>query len=248
MENASLVTLSKQMILRRQMAVIANNIANVSTVGFKRDRMLFTTVLKDIGGGRKAAFVKDAAVVHDPTNGPITMTGNPLDLAIQGEGYFQVETPDGIRYTRGGHFRLDPEGAIVTSSGYPVLGDDGVPILTIPGETNITITGDGTISTENGEIGRLAIMKFRDRNALHKIGADLYATDDQEGQGGIEPEESEDAQVVQGAVEESNVQPIIEMTRMITVMRSYQSAKRLIDDQDQIRRKAIRVLSGTQDN
>ncbi len=238
MENAALVALSRQMVLRRQMDVIANNIANVNTIGFKADRMLFATALRDIGNGQKAAFVRDIAVAHDYSDGPMAATGNPLDFAIRGDGFFQVETPDGIRYTRGGHFELDADGVLITSQGYPVLGDDGIPILTFPGDIELTVKADGTVSSESGEIGRLAVVQFDNVHKLRKEAGGLFDTDET-------PNEAEDASVVQGSVENSNVKPIIEMTQMIWVLRSYQSAQKLGDDHNRLMRQAISVLAGT---
>ncbi len=238
MENAALVALSRQMVLRRQMDVIANNIANVNTTGFKADRMLFATALQDVGHGRKAAFVRDIAVVHDYSEGPIKTTGNPFDIAIRGDGFFQVETPDGIRYTRGGHFALDADGVLVTSQGYPVLGDDDIPILTFPGDTEFTIKADGTVSSETGEIGRLSVVRFDNVYKLRKEAAGLFETNQV-------PRKVDDASVVQGSVESSNVKPIIEVTLMISVLRSYQAAQKLGDDHNRLMRQAISTLAGT---
>ena len=124
MENTVLAATAQQIAIRRQMDVIANNVANSNTLGFKGERMVFAQYLTDIGNGEKMAMVEIAAVVRDFTDGPLQATGNPLDVAIRGEGFFQVETPDGIRYTRSGNFRLDASGALVTSDGHapPIQG------------------------------------------------------------------------------------------------------------------------------
>lgn len=241
MENTALVALSQQMVLRRQMDVIANNIANANTIGFKSERMLFSEQLRDIGDGQQIAFVTDAAVVHDPSEGALTPTGNPLDLAIKGSGYFEVDTPDGIRYSRGGNFRIDADGVFVSSNGHPLLGQDGAPILTTPGDTEITIKADGTVSSESGEIGQLAVVTFENRSMLRKFGAGMY-----EAPNNVVPIPAVDADVIQGSVEESNVTPIIEMTRMISLLRNYQVAQRLTDEQDQLMRRSIGVLANTQ--
>ena len=243
MENTALVALSQQIVLRREMDVIANNIANASTVGFKTERMLFNEYLRDIGNGQQLAFVTDAAVVHDFSEGELTPTGNPLDVAIKGNGYFQVDTPDGIRYTRGGHFRLDADGVLVTPSGHPLLGDDLSPILIDPDDTEITIKGDGTVSSERGEIGVLAVVTFENRWSLRKFGAGMYEAPE-----GVTAVAAIEAKVIQGSVEESNVAPIIEMTRMISLLRSYQGAQSLSDKQDQLMRRSISVLANTSQN
>ncbi len=237
MENTALAVISQQIGARRQMDVIANNIANANTIGFKSERVLFTEYLQDIGNGQTIALVKDAAVVRDFRDGPIMATDNPLDVAIRGEGFFQVETADGIRYTRNGRLRLDSDGALVTSNGYAVLGKDEFPILTIPGDTQITISADGTVSSESGELGTLAVVAFENTYMLRKLGNGLYESD-------ILPDPATDATIVQGALENSNVEPIIEMTRMISLLRSFQGSQTLADQEHDLRRRAISVLGG----
>jgi flagellar basal-body rod protein FlgF len=238
MENTTFIVLSQQMALRRQMDVIANNIANTGTNGFKAGRMLFASYLQNVGRSERAAFVQDIAVALDPRDGEITTTNNPLDLAIQGEGFFKVETPDGIRYTRGGHFRLDDQGTLVTSEGDPLLGDDDFPIVTSPGDAALNIASDGTVEQDDIIIGRIDVVTFENVLALRKVRAGLYDTT-------LQPIPADSARVVQGAVERSNVEPIVEMTRMISLLRSYQGAQRLAQEQNQIRRRAITVLAGT---
>ncbi len=238
MQNASLVALSQQMVLRRQMDLIANNIANVNTDGYKAERMLFDTYLQPIGASGKAAFVQDVAVAYDTREGQISITGNPLDIAIKGEGFLPIDTTDGVRYARGGHFQLDQDGVLVTSSGHPLLGDDGFPIIASPGDTEITISSDGIVSSEGIEIGRLEAVTFDNLYALRKVAGGLFRTDQS-------PIPTGDAKFEQGAIERSNVEPIVEMTRMIALLRNYQGTQRLIQDQSQLRQRAISVLSGT---
>ena len=235
MENTALAVISQQIGARRQMDVIANNIANANTIGFKSERMVFSEYLQDIGNGQTIALVKDAAVVRDFSDGPIMATDNPLDVAIRGEGFFQVETADGIRYTRNGRLRLDGDGTLVTSNGYAVLSKDEFPILTIPGDTQITIGADGTVSSESGELGTLAVVAFDNPYSLRKLGNGLYESD-------VLPSPATDATIVQGALENSNVEPIIEMTRMIALLRSFESSQTLVDQQHDLRRRAIGVL------
>ena len=236
MNNTILVALSQHTALRLQMAVIANNIANSNTAGFKSERVTFATHLKDMGGGQKLAFVKESGIVRDPSDGPLMVTGNPFDLAIRGDAFFRVDTPQGERLTRGGQFRLDADGALVTANGYPVLGKNGLPLLIAPGDATITIARDGRVASESGEIGRLGLVTFDSGDELTKLGGGLYASD-------AEPIPSDDAEVVQGAIEASNVQPIVEMTRMIALLRSYQSAQSLAEKEDELKRRAIGTLA-----
>ena len=241
MENTVLAVISQQLGVQRQMDVIANNIANANTVGFKSERMLFTEFLQDIGNGQTVALVKDAAVVRDLSDGPLMPTNNPLDVAIRGEGFFQVETPDGILYTRSGRLHLDADGALVTTDGYALLSDDTLPILTVPGDTEITIQTDGTVSSESGEIGRLTVVAFDDPYGVRKLGGGLYESDDL-------PRPSDSASIIQGALEGSNVEPITEMTRMIAVLRSYQGSQKLGTEEHDLRRRAIGVLGSVSEN
>lgn len=236
MENTVLAVISQQIGARRQMDVIANNIANAGTIGFKSERMVFAEYLQDIGDGQTISFVKDAAVVRDFRDGPIIVTSNPLDIAIRGEGFLEVETVDGIRYTRNGRMRLDGDGTLVTSNGYAVLSRDEFPILTVPGDTEIVISADGTVSSESGILGTLSVVTFENPYVLRKLGNGLYESD-------VLPDRATDATtIVQGAIEDSNVEPIIEMTRMIALLRSYQSSQNLGDQEHDLRRRAIGVL------
>lgn len=238
MENTNYIALSSLTALRRQMDVIANNIANTTTTAYRAERVLFEEVLTDIGGGQTASFVVDYAVVRDTSEGHFSATTNPLDVAISGKGYMVVETDDGLRYTRNGHLKLNDEGTLVTSSGNPIL-DDGGKTITIPlGDGNVTITPDGVFSTESGRIGKLDLASFVNEQELSKVGDGLYSTDAQ-------PQPAEDAQFLQGMIESSNVQPIIETTEMIRLVRRYQSTQRLLEQADELRRRAINTLAGT---
>ncbi len=235
-ENTSLIALSRQSVLRREMDVIANNVANASTTGFRRQRMLFEEFLMDAGGGRKTSFVRDVGVVRDLTEGAKLATDNPLDMAISGEGYFSVDTEDGIRYTRNGRFRLDEEGTLVTIDGNPVLDADQRPILLNPGDGTVDIAPDGTITTDEGDIGVLGIVTFDNLQAVKASGGGLYETDQA-------PKPAEESSVRQGMIEGSNVEPILEMTRMINVLRAYQSTQDLVQKDGDMRRRSIERLA-----
>ena len=174
MENTVLAVISRQMGIEREMDAIANNIANASTDGFKSERMMFSEYLQDIGNNQTIAFVKVAGVTRDFTDGPIRTTGNPLDIAIRGEGFLKIETDDGILYTRSGRLHLDPTGMLVNADGQAVLGDSDLPILTFPGDPAIIIDPDGRMTSESGELGRLALVVFEDVSKLIKLGNGLY--------------------------------------------------------------------------
>ena len=231
MENTSFVALSLQGSLRRQMNVIAHNIANMNTTGFKGEKMMFIQHLeKSRGGerilGEKIAFVRDIATVRDTSEGSLIKTGNSLDLAIRGDGYFVVETASGERYTRNGRFRLDEAGQLVNQQGNAVLSDGGQPFFFAPGDTEITVSRDGTITTQNGALGRLRIVTFDNQQEMTALAGGLYSSQNQ-------PTDAEGPDVVQGMLESSNVQPIIELTKMISVHRAYESIQRLIEREDE---------------
>ena len=239
MENTGYIALSRQMTLRRQMDVIANNMANMNTPAYKGQSMLFVEYLETSDSGEKMSFVQDVALVRNLAEGQMTSTTNQLDVAISGDGYFEIDTPTGPRYTRNGVFQLNADGELVTSSGERVLGDGGNAITLPPNSSDITITRDGTVSTDQGPAGRLRLVRFDNEQALVKLANGLY---DAEGQDALP---AEDAEVMQGMVEGSNVQGIIELTRMIETVRQYSSAGKMVNDEHERQRRAIQSLGGS---
>jgi flagellar basal-body rod protein FlgF len=176
--------------------------------------------------GEKIAYVRDIATVRDLTAGGLEKTGNPLDLAISGDGYFVVETAAGERFTRNGRLRLDEAGQLVNQQGNAILSDGGQPFFFAPGNTEITVSRDGTITTANGALRKLRVVTFQNQQELTARAGGLYSSK-------FEPTDAESPDVVQGMHERSNVQPIIEMTKMISVSRSYESIRRLIEREDE---------------
>jgi len=244
MDNTSYVALSRESALWRQMAVTANNMANANTPGFKAEQMMFTSYLAKTKSdaspfGRKVAFAQDVGVLHDTREGPLTQTGDTLDIAIHGPGYYTVDTPAGPRYTRDGHFQLDASGMVVTSSGYPLMQQNGNPIVVAPGESSITVAGDGTISTENGQIGQLQVVNFANEQQLQPLGDGTYSTTQT-------ATPLAHANVVQGMLEQSNVQPVSEMTGMLNILRNYEGVMNMIQSEHDRQMKAIDTLSGAQ--
>ncbi len=231
MENTTLIALSRQAVLRRQMDVVAHNLANMNTNGFKGEKMMFIQhEVRSRGGerilGDRINFVRDIATARDTREGPVTKTGNPLDVAVRGDGYLVVDTVDGERYTRNGRLRLDEAGQLVTQGGHPVLAEGNQPIFFSPADSRIDIARDGTVSTDNGEIGRLRVVSFENAQQLQEIAGGLLG-------GQVTPEDVEQPDVVQGMLEGSNVEPIVELTRMIQIHRAYEGAKRLIKAEDE---------------
>jgi flagellar basal-body rod protein FlgF len=240
MDNAQLISLSRQIGLQRQMDVVANNLANINTTGFKAESILFEAYDMPVARERQfalldqpLAFSQDWATMHDLTPGAVVETGNPLDVALVGQGFLAVETPQGERWSRGGSMQVDAQGQLVDASGNPVLSDVG-PIRFEPNETEIAISDDGAISTQNGIKGRLRVVEFANVQELSREGSSLW--------GGGQPVPASETRVRQGAIERANVSGIAEMSEMIRVQRSYQSLASLMQRQDELRRSAIQRL------
>jgi flagellar basal-body rod protein FlgF len=244
MENPTYIALSGQMALLRQMDVVANNLANLSTPAFKGEEMLFSQYLARTPDGSTLAYVEDAGTMRDLRQGALSKTGNPLDFAIEGSGYFTVQTPLGQRYTRNGHFQLDSQGELITSQGYQVLSATGQPIVLPANVRDITVAPDGTISVSQAGstlqpvLGQLQVVDFASPQAVTPAANGLWVTDQT-------PQPSATATVQQGMSEESNVQPVVELTRMLSVSRTTGMFKAFLDQEDQRRGNAIDKLSKT---
>ena len=236
METTGYIALSRQMVMRQNMNVIANNLANMNTAGYQGERMLFVEHLTKTDDGKLISFVQDLALIRDLQPGPTSVSDNPLDIAIRGEGYFSVETPGGERFTRRGTFTLDNTGQLVTPEGYPVLGTGDTPIVIPPDSASITVARDGTVSTEAGELGRLQLVTFDNEQLLSKNEDGLYEIGD------AERDFVRDPHVEQGMVEGSNVKGVVEITHMMNTVRSYQSANKLAEDEHERQRRAIEHL------
>ena len=241
MENGILVGLSAQTALRRQLEVVANNLANMNTTGFKREKMLFTpfipaqTTIAAMKGGRPV-FVEDKATVFDVSPGRLETTAAPLDLAMRSDGYFVVETPQGTRYTRDGQLHVNDQGQLVTAAGHAVMGSGDVPIALDPTSTQISVAADGTISSEIGDVGRLRIVRFADAGNLRSAGSGLWGSEEA-------PLDVERPEVVQGMLERSNVEPILELEQMIQVQRAYEQAKQLVEREDERIKKMVQAYA-----
>jgi flagellar basal-body rod protein FlgF len=251
MENTLLVGLSRQMTLERQMDVIANNVANVNTNGFKADRSLFQEYLMPTarednfvaGRDRRLSHVIDRATFHDFAQGSPDQTKNPLDVAIGGDGMFVVQTPAGERYTRDGSFQIDNQGQLVNASGYPVLGNNG-PIRFQQTDKQINIAADGTITVLEGTNridsirAKLRIVNFTQPQRLRKEGSNLYSL----GEGNAAQADTKSV-LHQGFIERSNVNSIHEMSRLIEVSRTYTQIASMLQQQHDLHRTAIDKLA-----
>jgi flagellar basal-body rod protein FlgF len=250
MENAVLVGLSRQVALHRELEIVANNIANLNTTGFKSDGALFEQYLMPVardngftGADSRLHFVQDRATWLDLGQGPIQQTGSPLDVALEGNGFLVVQTPRGERYTRNGALQINATGELVTTEGYKVMGESG-PIIFQNTDHDVTISAEGTISVREGNStidatrGKLRVVDFDKPQQLRKDGSSTFEADTT-----LQQRAATNAHVVQGAVEKSNVQSVLEMTRMIEVSRSYTEVAGIIQQQSELRRDVISRLA-----
>jgi flagellar basal-body rod protein FlgF len=249
MQNALLIGLSRQVALGRELDVVANNIANLNTTGFKADGAVFEEYLGPTaragnGSDNRVSFVRDRATWTDMSQGSIERTGNPLDVAIDGAGFLAVQTPNGERYTRNGALQINANGELVTGEGYQVLGDSG-PITFQPTDRAINISKDGTISVQEGETvktesqrGKLRMVYFQNPKLLQKAGSGTFMAPPN-----VSPNAEGQSNFVQGAIEKSNVRSVIEMTRMIEVTRSYTQVASMLAQQSDLQHTAIDKLA-----
>lgn len=241
MDLANSISTSRLTVAQRAIDVIASNLANADTPGFRAERVLFTDWLnREPGtatppGGNPIAYVQDRATWRDQAAGAISQTGNPFDLALAGDGYFTVNTPAGPRLTRNGRFGLMPDGTLGDMAGHPVLDTAGQPIQLSPADTTVTIAGDGTVSGQNGQLGKIGVVRPNDPMRLTAEGGTLFRADTPTS-AVISPG------VVQGAVEGSNVQPVLEMTRMMDGLRQFQIVTQLVQAEDDRQQSAIDKL------
>lgn len=241
MENAQLIALSRQTALRNQLDVVANNMANINTSGFKSENLLFEEYLMPIAEATEfkeqdetLSYVLDYKTHTDFENGSFKLTGNELDIALEGDGFFVVQMGDGTEaYTRNGAFHLDSAGQLVTSDGRPVMTTAG-PLTFTREDGRIEIAEDGTIATELGVRGQIRVVAFDENQDLRKLGETLYLGEN----AGI----PDRVRVVQGALEQSNVDGIYEVTRLIEITRAYESVAKFMKDADELRQQAISTL------
>jgi flagellar basal-body rod protein FlgF len=245
-ENALLVGLSRQMALARELDVIANNMANVGTNGFKARSARFNEFIMPVASAesfvardRPLSYVVDKGTPLDLSQGAISRTGNPLDVALRADNFLVVQTANGERYTRAGSLEINAQGQLVTQTGQPVLGNGG-PITFGANESNPRIAADGTVSTDQGDRGKLRLVRFANPRALANEGTNLFSSQVPALAAGPE------ARVEPGAIEGSNVKAIVEMTRLIEVQRSYQSTANMLAKTDELRGKAIARLADQQ--
>ena len=242
MDLPSTIATSRLIAQQNAIDVIAANIANANTPGFRTGRVQFSDWLSvQTGtatppGGKTVAYTQDRALWREQQAGSLSHTGNPFDLALAGDGYFTVATPKGPRLTRDGRFGLLPDGTLADASANAVLDTTGQPIQIPPNDTAITIAGDGTISGATGQLGKIGVVRPNDPMQLQAEGGTLFTLR----AGGTTAVASPG--IVQGTIEGSNVQPVLEVTRMMSTMREFQLTTQMVQAEQDRQQNAIDKL------
>jgi len=251
MDNTLYVGVSRQMILQRELDVTANNIANSDTTGFKVESLMTSPDPESppnvIGNPRPIQYAIDHGMARDFSQGKLTQTGAPLDLAIDGQAFFTITTADGDRYTRDGRFTIDPQGRLTTQAGDLVQDASGGAITLNPQGGAPSVGRDGTVTqsipgaTAEAVIGKINVVRFDSLSSLSKQGAGLYANT-----ASSAPQPAPDAYIHQGMLETSNVQPIIQVTDLIRITQAYQSISNLISSTSDLSNQSVQRLGAVQ--
>lgn len=243
--------LSGAVAQQRSLDVVANNVANANTVGFRADRVAFDQALIEQRGGGNVPlntrnrdaqspnnplrFVTADRMQTDYSTGVMQQTGNPLDTAIQGDGFFSVRTPNGERFTRAGDFVRDAAGTIRTQNGFEVLGVNGEPIRIPQNAREVEMSRDGIVSADGVAVGRFKLSSFEDPTALRKEGNTLFV-------GNAEAAQPSSAEIVQGYVESANVNAVSGLNELITVSRLFDTFQKVIQGFKDLDNRAARDL------
>lgn len=234
MDAAGYATLNRQSGLMREMGVVANNIANASTTGFRREGVVFSEYVAALDQDPSLSMAHASGRHVDLSQSTLSQTGGQFDLAIQGAGFFLIETPQGERLTRAGSFTPSAEGELVTPDGYRLLDAGGAPVFVPPDARGIAVAADGTMSADGQPIAQIGLWQPSDPLALRHQSGTLF-----EG-GALEP--AEGATILQGMLEDSNVEPVSEIARMIEVQRAYELGQKFLDAEDERVRGVISTL------
>jgi flagellar basal-body rod protein FlgF len=252
MENSLLVGLSRQVVLARELEVVANNIANLNTNGFKADESIFQEYIMPVARqnhfpgatDRQLSHVIDVGTWRNMGQGAVERTGNPLDVAIDGNAFLTVQTPNGVRYTRNGSLKISPTGQLVTSDGDQLQGENGA-ITFQQTDHDISIAPDGRITVIEGANnrtettrGRLAMVTFAQPQQLQKDGNNNFVAP-----AGVAANPATNVRLMQGYVEKSNVSGVVEMSRLIEITRSYAEVANLLQQQGDLHKTAIQQLA-----
>ncbi len=236
MDNAGYATLTRQSGLMREMRVVANNIANAATTGYRQEGVIFSEYVQSIDGGSSLSMGQGNIQNTSFQQGGLSKTGGTFDFAIEGDGFFLIETPDGERLSRAGSFSPNAEGDLVTMDGLRVLDAGGAPLFVPAGVGDIAVASDGTISASGAPLGQIGLVRPLDPLRMVREDGVMFRADE-----GFEP--AENARVLQGFVEDSNVNSILQMTRMIEVQRAYELGASFLEAEDERIRAALSTIS-----
>lgn len=238
MDNAFYTTLNRQSGLLREMQSVANNLANMSTNGYRREGVIFSEFVQDLGPDNPSLSMATGRVRETGfLQGALSQTGGQFDLAIEGQGFFLIGAPEGELLTRAGRFTLTPDGTLTTAEGYPLLDAGGAPVFAPPDARSIAIGADGTLSADGNPIGQIGLWQPTNPMDLTRREGVRFQAD-----GGVQPADGS-ASIRQGFLESSNVSPVEEITRMIEVQRAYELGQSFLDKEDERIRSVLRAVA-----
>ena len=235
MDSTGYITLTRQSGLMREMQVVANNISNAATTGFRQEGVVFSEYIRGTEGGASLSMGRGNGRNSSFEQGNLTQTGGTFDFAIEGDGYFLIQTQNGERLTRAGSFSPNGQGDLVTQDGYAVLDAGGAPVFIPPDARTISVSPDGTISADGLLVGQIGLVAPTNPKGMLREGGVMFSADD-----GFEPSGS--ARILQGFVEDSNVDPISQIARMIEVQRAYEMGQSFLDSEDERVRRAMDAM------
>jgi flagellar basal-body rod protein FlgF len=235
MDSIGYTTLTRQSGLMREMEIVAQNIANISTVGFRREGLIFSEYVQRLEDDPSLSMASGNTRNVDLTQAGLTMSGGTYDFAIQGDGFFLIQTPEGERLTRAGAFTPSAEGNLVTPDGHTLLDSGGTAIVVPQGAGSIAVGQDGTVSADGVALAQIGLWRPTDPLSLRHVAGTLFSAE-----GGVELQEG--GTILQGMLEDSNVQPVTEIARMIAVQRAYEMGQSLLDREDARVRAVISTL------
>lgn len=236
MDNAGYAAITRQYGLAHEMRVVANNIANASTTGFRAESVIFSEFVDVLSNDHDSLSMATGRVRETlDTQGVLKQTNGTFDLAIEGDGFFLIQTPAGERLTRAGHFTPNADGDLVTADGYPVLDAGGAPIFVPAGAGTIAIGADGVISTNGQLIGQVGLVVPVNPAGMTREGGTRFEAPD-----GVNP--AENGRILQGYLEGSNVNPTLEIARMIEVQRAYELGQSFMDKEDERIRAVMQAI------
>lgn len=236
MENAGYTTLTRQSGLLRELQVVANNIANAATTGYRQEGLIFAEHVTRTEGGPSLSMATANVRNTSMLQGALTPTGGTLDLAIEGPGFFLIETPQGERLTRAGNFTLSAAGEMVTNDGFRVLDAGGAPVFAPPDAKNVAVSRDGTLSADGRPLGQLGLVQPIEAHDLIREDGVMFRTE-----GRTEP--VLDTRIVQGFLESANVNPIGQIARMVEVQRAYEMGQSFLDAENERIRTALKAFT-----